>query len=547
MEPPLKVLKQMVARLLKFFSTNQPTAQRRFNLLRNFSIVSLSGFVLSIGLLSVLYKERAIRTLVVSTEESNVTLTNVFAKKLWPEHGTFLTSTQGLSDEELAADPHTRQLYDELTIQLEDSPIAKVKVFDLQGRTVFSTNTDQLGDDKSESPGFLSARTGRVLSQLGHRDTFKAIQQVLEDRHWLSSYIPVHEDGKIVAVFELYTDVTPLLQRIERTQKEIVLGSLLILGLLYLILNLFVGRADTLLKQRTQELSDTLEELKSTQTTLIHQEKMSGLGELVAGVAHEINNPVNFIYGNLCHVEGYSKTLLEALGLYEQYYPEPDAKICEQMEMLDVDFIKEDLEKTLSSMKVGTKRIREIVLSLRNFSRKDEADIKAVNIHEGIESTLMILQHRLKPHPPRPTISVERNFGNLPLVECYAGQINQVFMNILSNGIDALDTAFEQKTQVTQNSPKITITTVACPESVRISIADNGIGIPEAVKAHIFNPFFTTKAVGKGTGIGMTISHQLIVEKHDGKIEFISEEGVGTEFIIEIPIVLGKMRNQSRL
>lgn len=561
----------MLVHLLKFFSRNQPTAQHRFNLLRNFSVFSLSGFVLSIVLLSILYKQQATGTLVMSTEENNVILTNVFAKNIWPEYGIFLTSTQRLSNQELAADPLTQKLYNQLTTQLENSPIAKVKVFDLQGRTVFSTNINQLGSDKSQSPGFLSAKNGRPLSQLNHRDTFKAIEQVLEDRHLLSSYIPIRDNEKIVAVFELYTDVTPLLLEIERTSRKIVLGSLLILGLLYLILNLFVRQADTKLKnqyqqlqdsenryrqqsleldhrvkQRTQELSQTLEELRNTQTVLIHQEKMSALGELVAGVAHEINNPVNFIHGNLYHVEDYSNTLLEVLDLYQQYYPHPHANIYQHMKTLDMDFIQQDLGKMLASMKVGTKRIQEIVLSLCNFSRKDQADIKMVNIHEGIESTLMILQHRLKPHPPRPTISVERNFDNLPLVECYAGQLNQVFMNILSNRIDALDSAFGYKTQATQNSPKITITTIAWEQTIRITIADNGTAMSEVVKPYIFKPFSDTKALSKDTSIAMTISHHLIVEKHGGKIDCIYQEDVGTQFIIEIPVLLRKNLEQKR-
>ncbi|MEM9218304.1 MAG: ATP-binding protein [Cyanobacteria bacterium P01_F01_bin.150] len=447
---------------------------------------------------------------------------------------------------------------DELTTQLQDSPIVKVKVFNPQGRTVFSTDLDQIGNDKSQAPPFLAARTGQVISQLGHRDTFKAVKQVLADRDLLSSYLPVRDNGEIVAVFELYTDVTPLLQRIEDTQRAIVVGSLLVLGLLYFILNIFVQWADTLIKQqyqqvqesenryrqqsleldirvkqRTQELSETLEELTSTQAIMIYQEKMSALGALVAGVAHEINNPINFIHGSLEYLESYSETLLKSLHFYEQHYPEPDEQLQKQLNTLDdIEFVKEDMEKIVSSLKVGTQRIKDIVLSLRTFSRKDTAELKTVDIHDGIESTLMLLQHRLKLHP----ITIERHFGRLPFVECYASQLNQVFMNILSNGIDALDELVEQKTLQSHSSPKITISTVADSDNVCISIEDNGIGMPQTVQAQIFEPFFTTKSADKGTGIGMAISHQLIVEKHGGQIDCTSEKGIGTKFIIEIPI-----------
>ena len=295
--------------------------QRRFNLLRNFSVVSLGGFALAVGLLFVIYRRQAVSDLISSTEESNITLTKVFANNIWPEYGPFLSNTQGLSDDALTNDPRTRQLNEAMANQLEDSLVAKVKVFDLQGRTVFSTDTTQIGDDKSESSGFLSAMSGQVISQLGHRDTFKAVQGDLSNRHLLSSYIPIQRgttDKEIVGAFELYTDVTPLLLRIEQTQKRIVFTSLLVLGVLYIVLLLFVQRAERLLKQqyqqvqdsegryrlqsteleaRTQKLLETLKQLQSTQSQLIHQEKMSGLGQMVAGIAHEINNPVNFIHG----------------------------------------------------------------------------------------------------------------------------------------------------------------------------------------------------------------------------------------------------------
>ena len=532
--------------------------QRRFNLLRNFSVVSLGGFALAVGLLSVIYRRQAVSDLISSTEESNITLTKVFANNIWPEYGPFLSNTQGLSDDALTNDPRTRQLNEVMANQLEDSLVAKVKVFDLQGRTVFSTDTTQIGDDKSESSGFLSAMSGQVISQLGHRDTFKAVQGDLSNRHLLSSYIPIQRgttDKEIVGAFELYTDVTPLLLRIERTQKRIVFTSLLVLGVLYIVLLLFVQRAERLLKQqyqqvqdsegryrlqsteleaRTQKLLETLKQLQSTQSQLIHQEKMSGLGQMVAGIAHEINNPVNFIHGNLKHVEGYAQNLISFLNLYEKTYREPTVEIEQSAEDLDIDFIREDLNKILSSMNMGTERIRSIVLSLRNFSRKDEAEYKTVNIHEGLESTLLILGHRLKGQENRPAINIIRDFDDLPLVECYAGQLNQVFMNILVNAIDAIDDESEQNSSE-QEKPQITIRTEHRTDSVVISIADNGSGMSSDVQAHIFDPFFTTKPVGKGTGMGMAISHQLITEKHKGKLTCFSDPGVGTEFAIEIP------------
>ncbi|MDX2230886.1 MAG: PAS domain S-box protein [Leptolyngbyaceae cyanobacterium bins.349] len=295
------------------------------------------------------------------------------------------------------------------------------------------------------------------------------------------------------------------------------------------------------LRQQTQELEQALRELQRTQTQLIQSEKMSSLGQLVAGVAHEINNPVNFIHGNLLHAEQYAQDLLELLHLYRQHCAPPPARIMEREEDVDLEFLIQDLPKLLASMKVGADRIREIVKSLRTFSRLDEAEFKTVNLHDGIESTLMILQNRLKPKPNTIAIQVIKHYGDLPPVECYAGQLNQVFMNILSNAIDALEerlpTPRHPPTATAAPPPTITIQTEIVKSNwVQITIADNGPGIPLHVQQRLFDPFFTTKQVGKGTGLGMSISYQIITERHRGSLTCVSIPGSGAEFVIKIPI-----------
>jgi signal transduction histidine kinase len=291
-------------------------------------------------------------------------------------------------------------------------------------------------------------------------------------------------------------------------------------------------------QERTRDLSETLDKLKRTQVQLIQQEKLSALGQMIAGIAHEINNPVNFIHGNIDHANAYTNDLLSLFNLYQKHYPEPVAEIQDEMDAIDLEFVKEDLLKILNSMQVGTNRIRDIVLNLRNFSRLDEADVKPVNLHEGIDSTLMILGSRLKAQPDRPQIEIIKAYGTLPPVTCFPGQLNQVFMNILSNAIDALEEDYQRHSDP-DKALEIRISTMVVPnEQVRVTIADNGPGIPEALHNSIFNPFFTTKPAGKGTGLGMSISYQIITEKHQGTLELVSKPGEGTEFIIGIPLVL---------
>ncbi|HEY9607840.1 PAS domain S-box protein [Allocoleopsis sp.] len=370
-----------------------------------------------------------------------------------------------------------------------------------------------------------------------------------------------NEQGQVVRMIGAHTDITDLVNAQEAlrslTQRE---------------------------QEKATQLELALQELQQAQTQLVQQEKMASLGQLVAGVAHEINNPVSFIYGNINPASGYTQDLLHLLELYQQHYPQPAPEIAEQLKIADLEFIAEDFPKLLVSMQNGADRIRQIVLSLRNFSRHDQTELKSVDIHEGIDSTLLILQHRLKPQPDRPEIRVVREYGQLPQVECYPGQLNQVFMNLLSNAIDALEESgcsvqnsgcsektAENEQGKTPFTPTIRIRTeviehssgksdrTACPwttnhdsleaptqpkspeepersSSVVIYISDNGSGMKIDVHHQIFNPFFTTKPPGKGTGLGLSISYHIVNNRHNGQLFCRSAQGQGAEFVIEIPI-----------
>lgn len=298
-------------------------------------------------------------------------------------------------------------------------------------------------------------------------------------------------------------------------------------------------------QQQSQELAEALEQLKKSQTQLVQREKLSGLGQLVAGIAHEINNPVNFICGNLTHADQYAQQLIDLLALYQQEHPTPSLELQQHLAELELDFIVEDFPKLLSSIRMGGDRIRQLVLSLRNFSRSDATEMLPTNLHEGIDNTLLILHHRLKPKSDARGIHVVCEFGDLPPVECYANQINQVLMNLISNAIDALkDESTAEPANPAEPSafrPQITIRTMQIPDPqggnprAVICIADNGAGISVAVQEKLFEPFFTTKPMGQGTGLGLSISREIVI-KHGGDLQCYSQPGEGTEFWLELPI-----------
>jgi signal transduction histidine kinase len=295
--------------------------------------------------------------------------------------------------------------------------------------------------------------------------------------------------------------------------------------------------ADSLERQvesRTKELKDALTNLEQTQLQLVQQEKMASLGQLVAGVAHEINNPVNFIATNLDPAKEYISELSRIIQLFLECYPDPVMEVAEALAFVDLDFLLSDLNKIMEAFQVGANMLTNISRSLRTFSRSDSSTPVPANIHDGIDSTLLVLGHRFKAHNKRPTIKITKEYGDLPPVKCYLGQLNQVFINLLANAIDALDEFFLQGAD---RAPEISIRTSIDSHNVIIQIKDNGPGIPDRVKERIFEPSFTTKAVGKGTGLGLSISRKIIEEQHQGKIYCFSQEGEGTEFRIELPLL----------
>ncbi|MEB3831269.1 PAS domain-containing sensor histidine kinase [Phormidium sp. CCY1219] len=339
------------------------------------------------------------------------------------------------------------------------------------------------------------------------------------DRLYLAHHIPVRNDnGEILAGMVMTQNIT------ERKQAEVALRD-----------------SEERFRQQAQQLERTLDKLKKTQSQLIQTEKMSSLGQLVAGVAHEINNPVSFIYGNIAHAQQYANELLDLVALYGKHYPDPEPEIEAYLDDIGLEFLREDFPKLMTSMQVGADRIREVVLSLRNFSRLDQAQKKPVNIHEGIDSTLLILQNRLKAKAGRHSIEIIKEYGELPLIECYAGQLNQVFMNLLTNAIDAVEEK-EKKAEkyaafAPPSSPCIHIrTAVTKGKCITLEITDNGVGMTAETKKRLFDPFFTTKPAGQGTGLGLSISYQIVVEKHGGKIRCDSTPGVGTLVKITLPI-----------
>ncbi|MEM7724938.1 MAG: GAF domain-containing protein [Cyanobacteria bacterium P01_A01_bin.45] len=356
------------------------------------------------------------------------------------------------------------------------------------------------------------------------------------------TFVPISQGEKLWGLLVAYQHSQPRYWKDEEVNLLAQIGGQL---------GIAIQQAELLEKTKTQatKLAQALKELKQTQAQLIQGEKMAGLGQLMAGVAHEINNPVNFIFGNLIHFGAYIEDLLKVVNLHQENFANLPPETQSEIEEIDLEFILSDLPKTLNSMKIGAERIRQIVLSLRNFSRTDEAELKPVDIHEGLESTLLILGHRLKPNGEYPGVEVIKNYGQLPLLRCYPAQLNQVFMNILSNSIDALEEKVNtqqnnsiqsssniSESEISQSYLQIQIHTELIDHKISIKISDNGLGIPEEVRNNIFDPFFTTKEVGKGTGLGLPISYQIVVEKHQGEIQCFSQPGKNTEFVIKIPV-----------
>jgi signal transduction histidine kinase len=286
------------------------------------------------------------------------------------------------------------------------------------------------------------------------------------------------------------------------------------------------------LESKEEQLQDSLSELHRLKNHMVQMEKMTMLGQMISGISHEINNPINFIYGNLPYVDEHVEDLCSVIEAFQDAYPNPEESVEDTIEEVELDYILEDLPRIMGSMKVGAERIRDLVLTLRHFYRLDEPDMKEASLEEGLENTLVLLNNRTKQN-----VEVEREFAGIPKVECYINQLNQVFMNLLNNAIDALLEEAENASAKRGEKNKITVKTEKVDDNaIAIHISDNGPGIAPDIQSRIFEPFFTTKPMGVGTGLGLSISHKIITETHHGEMTFSSTPGEGSTFTVKLPL-----------
>lgn len=501
-----------------------------FRLVRYFTLTSLIFFIVAAVGLGSLQRKIAIENMLSLEEAGNVNLTQIFSNSLWDQFDSFIKQTQNSSNDEIKNNPLQKHLYHEVQGMMDGLPVLKVKVFRLDGNTIFSTQASQIGADKSTNAGFLSAVKGVPASELTHRDTFSAFEQTIEDRDVISSYVPIYQAGteKAVGVFEIYKDVTPLLSKIESTQYTVVGGVLLLLSLLYFSLFFSVRRA--------QKIIDTQQaEAEKTRLQMAQSEKMASLGQMVAGVAHELNTPLAFTRSNIeltiesldelelpckwgdkllrtakdsdkshLNVRINNERLKSVLDSYDPY--------------LSVGDMKEMLQQTFD----GLKQMSELVQNLKDFTRMDRAKVSEFNVNGALDNVLYIAKTVIPE-----SIQVVKEYGDIPNVNCMPSQINQVFLNLINNAAQSLGSD--------SDGGEIKLITSVEENWLKIVVADNGPGISSKDLPFIFDAFYSTKKAGEGTGLGLSIVKE-IIDGHNGHIEAKSSKENGTEFTIRLPL-----------